>query len=94
MTQERKIVFELGDIARIRVLCAECGGEVTIPVSQGGRDKGATPPERICPYCNVPWVPPHDRLLEYNLVRVMRQLAGSEDVRPVRLRFEIDDGTD
>ena len=92
MTQEAKIVFELKDISKIRILCRECGGEVTVPLKKGGLKKDGGIPESYCPYFETPRSQA-GRLPEFALVSDIRALANprSEKSPPkVDLRFEMD----
>ena len=92
MTQEAKIVFGLEDISKIRVLCCECGGEVTVPLAKGALKKDHGIPEGYCPYCETPWNL-GSRLAEFKLVSDIRSLASPKTEKSppkVKLRFEMD----
>ena len=89
MTQEARIVFDLHDISRIRVLCSECGGEVTVPMRKGSLRKDSGIPEHECPYCQTSWSQT-GRLAEFGLINDLRVRANCERPRPIKLRFEID----
>ena len=90
--KQTRIVFGVGDIEAVRVVCANCDGEIARSVSHCSNKL----PQR-CPNCLMEW---WDRVSTPNAVdatvgvlkaldRLRRVL--SQDARPVTLRFEIDD---
>lgn len=89
MTQETRLIFEPEDIRRVRVLCSDCGGEVTVPVKKDAAKPDHGLPEDHCPYCRKSWFRDR-RLAEFQFIASLQALANMDDSRPVRLRFETD----
>ena len=87
MTLEAKIVFDLSDISRIRVVCSRCGAEHTYP-PQPPKDTVANVPAQ-CGGCGTTW----DRWeRERKLLTLIRALVEVPCEQPtVSLRIEIDD---
>ena len=81
MVQEKRIVFEVGDIIRVRVQCTKCKGEVTCLLS------GKHTISVECPHCQRSWRQSSGSL-ESETVRVLKNLL-MQDKSPVQLSFEI-----
>ena len=90
MVRETRIIFEPGDIRKLRAVCRKCGGEVDLPFR--ARYK---PPPSDCPHCRTTWYNPgvEDPTVEamLNLLQDAHRLATSKDTIPFTARFEIED---
>ena len=84
MVKETKIVFDLGDMAMIRLRCVKCNGEA----SHQWDTKKDIPSE--CPWCGIQWMPsvPGREPALKRLTAALRDVA-SQDYCGIRLRFEI-----
>jgi hypothetical protein len=88
MTIEHVLVFGIGDIRGFRVECAKCRTSITYDREERFR----IPP--ACPSCREPFeTRERPRLLE-QLEHVVQQLQALEEDVPVRLRFQIDRGSE
>lgn len=92
MTREYKVVFNLEDISKIRVLCSNCSGEMTVPMkAETAKEAKKTDrgmPESECPYCTARW-DKFGRPVEFSLISDIRSSLSTGE-RPVKLRFEMD----
>ena len=83
MTQERIIVFDLGDLTEFEVVCARCGKGVAFPMD------AYSFPGLDCFHCKES-LSGHtfDRVRE--MIRDIREMVKAEKA-PMRLRFRITD---
>ncbi len=89
MVIEHKLVFDLGDILRVRLDCADsdCIGEVVVPLKGTG---GNGIPEK-CPSCGKLWTSPnHGTLPEVDLLKKIRTFISDPSPR-INMRFEMDE---
>ena len=88
MTKETRIIFEVSDISRVRVKCAECEGEITYKL-----DAKRINTSSECPHCGQVWFSNESPLRA--IVGIMRRLlVPAGDGWPISIRFEISSTTE
>lgn len=91
MVKEARIIFSLGDILQVRVICLKCKGEIARSLSQNARDLPWQ-----CPNCLDEWWDQLERPAVINAtIRALRSLyelneALKPDNKPITVRFEIE----
>lgn len=88
MVKESRTVFDLNDVQRFRIACAnqDCAYEflVNFPLQIEWRDF------QSCPACKRDWVREEKGLLEFQVLDMIGNLLNMELPRPIRLNLEID----
>ena len=91
MVKEARIIFSLGDILQVRVICLKCKGEIARSLSQRTKDL----PEQ-CPTCLDEW---WDQIRKPAMIEATMQALRSlyqlsevlkKDNEPITVRFEIE----
>ncbi|MCY3692703.1 MAG: hypothetical protein OXI54_07520 [Chloroflexota bacterium] len=91
MVKETRIVFDLGDIRHVRIICTKCQGEIARSLSQSRNML----PQR-CPNCLEEWwdEASKPRVIDatVEMLKAVDRLVQSlsMDEQPVAVRFEID----
>ena len=84
MVKETKIVFEIGDIRGLRLVCVNCKNETMLML------RCDLPMPEACNVCNHAWQwSGNQRNIIKDAIDKLRLALRAED-GPVRLRFEID----
>ena len=88
MVKESRTVFDLKDVRRFRIACANqnCTYEFLIhfPLPIIWRDF------QSCPACKQDWVREEKGLLEFQILDMISNLLSIKLPRPIRLRLEIE----
>ena len=88
MTKEAKIVFDLSEISKVRIVCVRCKAEFAYPL--GPSDEVISRLSLECPGCGYVW---KEKIqCECDFLKLLRELVSDQRNDPlVHLRIEIDD---
>ncbi len=88
MVKEKRIVFEIEDVVKVRIQCGACGDEVVKRVN----DESLGLPQ-FCPLCNERWRMDNDDAT-HRLLTVLPRFANRCDGQAVTVSFEMDETDD
>ena len=86
MTKEHRIIFGLSDLKNFRVVCRNCKGATTYPVS--AKKSYLTD---HCPHCKTQFSLGSDKGVIDKLVEAMQSVLANDDSLKVDLEFEMED---
>ena len=86
MTKEHRIIFGLSDLKNFRVVCRNCKGGTTYPVSA---EKSYLTDH--CPHCKTQFSLGSDKGVIDKLVGAMQSVLANDDSLKVDLEFEMED---
>lgn len=92
MTKEKKFVFDVEDISRLRVRCNNCAGVIIYDFKSNSKPtdpvRGQNGLPTACPRCRRGWSS-HNKWPEGLLVDDLEAIRGGCD-RPLTISFEMD----
>ncbi len=89
MTREQRILFELSDLRRVRLVCRRCDGEISYPVHS---ERGPVYPPDYCTHCNAPLGTVRgENSLVGKFLFAMQQVMANDETLKVGLKFEMED---
>ena len=86
MTKEKRIIFGIPDLKKIRIVCRGCGNEVAYQVS-----RATLPLPDKCPLCESLWKLDNTNRPEYRYLESIRELILTDDSLAIDFKMEIEE---